>query len=221
VPVTFPRLGRAGRFGNQLWQISGTMVLGDGDVSFPAWPYAWWFRFPDVFDGREGPDAADLSGLPRGRAEYLQEARYIHPRMRVWLEPSDAAEGIVERLVASYEPATATAVHVRRGDYADGNRGHGMLGADWYLANWPDGRVLVFSDDPDWCAANLPGEVVREPEVESWLTMARCRAHVISNSSFAWWAAWWAGGPVTYPVPWFTGLPYGDMFPDGWNGVGR
>jgi len=22
-----------------------------------------------------------------------------------------------------------------------------------------------------------------------------------------------------YPVPWFTGLPYGDMFPTEWQGV--
>lgn len=219
--MTFPRLGRAGRFGNQLWQISGTMVLGDGDVSLPAWEYGWWFRFPDVFDGRDGTDAAVLSGLPAGRSEYLQEARFVHPGMRAWLEPSDAAQGILTRLMATYEPATAAAVHVRRGDYAQAWRGHGMLEADWYLGNWPDGRVLVFSDDPDWCAANLPGEVVREPEVQSWLTMARCRAHVISNSTFAWWAAWWAAGPVVYPVPWFTGLDYGDMFPDGWTGAGR
>jgi hypothetical protein len=129
----------------------------------PGVGVCWWFRFPDVFDGRDGTDAADLSGLPKGRAEYLQEGRFVHPGMRAWLEPSDAAQAIVARLVATYEPATASAVHVRRGDYADGNRGHGMLEADWYLSNWPDGRVLVFSDDPDWCAEHLPGEVVREP----------------------------------------------------------
>jgi hypothetical protein len=221
VTVTYEMLGRMGRFGNQLWQISGTMVLGQDDVALPEWSYAWWFRFPPVFTGAQGVDAPALSGLPAGRAEYLQEARFIHPGMRLWLEPSDAAQGIVARLEGIYDPASAAGVHVRRGDYGEAWRGHGLLEADWYLRSWPEGRVLVFSDDPDWCEANLPGQVVREPEVESWLLLARCRAHVISNSTFAWWAAWWAGGPVVYPVPWFTGLDYADMFPDGWTGAGR
>ena len=219
--VTYGLLGRMGRFGNQLWQISATMVLGGDDVALPEWPYEPWFSFPPVFTGAKGEDASVLSGLPVGQREYLQEARFIHPGMRGWLEPSEPAQRILERLEGIYEPMGAAAVHVRRGDYMEAWRGHGPLPASWYRDNWPYGRVLVFSDDPDWCEVNLPGQVVREPEIESWLLLARCRQNLISNSSYAFWAAWWAGGPVTYPRPWFTELYYGEPFPDFWTPARR
>jgi hypothetical protein len=55
---------------------------------------------------------------------------------------------------------------------------------------------IVFSDDLDWCAANLP-DCVPAPKVnraEEHLTlMSLCRRHIIANSTFSCWGAALAG----------------------------
>jgi hypothetical protein len=224
--ITFERLGQAGRFGNQLWQVIGTLGLArrlGRDVSLPAWEYARWFNFPDVFHGAQGEDAVGLCGLPPSRAVYMQELSLIEPvagEVAGWLAPSESAQDALREAMKFYAPEGAVAVHVRRGDYLEGWRGHGVLSEDWYRQVWPDGRVLVFSDDYGW-ASRLPGEQVKVGEVEDWLLMAACRSHVIANSSYSWWAAFAAGGPTVYPTPWFTGCEFGDMFPERWVGVPR
>jgi hypothetical protein len=225
--ITFRQLGKVGRFGNQLWQVAATFGvanrLGRG-VTLPAWEFERWFRFPQVFDGGEGEDVVALSGLSGSDAIYLQHLPLVAPirgRLQEWLRPSVWGAEQVAGLRDVWKPAGATAVHVRRGDYAEAWRGHGMLDADWYRKVWPEGRVLVFSDDPGWCRENLPGEVVEVGPIQQWLLSAECKAHVISNSTFAWWAAYAAGGPTVYPTPWFTGLAYNDMFPTEWVEVAR
>ena len=223
--ITFPLLGNMGRFGNQLWQIGATFGVADRlgrDVALPVWKFERWFRFPPVFTGAEGEDVVGLSGLSGPDAVYLQHLPLVAPirgSLQKWLRPSVWGAEQVADLRDVWQPADATAVHVRRGDYAEAWRGHGMIPASWYRKVWPEGRVLVFSDDPGWCRDNLPGEVVDAGPTEEWLLSSECKAHVISNSTFAWWAAYVAGGPTVYPVPWFTGLAYGDMFPSEWQGV--
>ena len=222
--ITFRQLGQVGRFGNQLWQIAATLGVAKSlgrDVALPAWEFERWFCFPSVFTGAQGDDVVPLSGLSGEYAIYLQHLPLVAPirdSLQEWLRPSVWGAEQVAGLRDVWRPADATAVHVRRGDYAEEWRGHGMIPASWYERVWPEGRVLVFSDDPEWCRENLPGEVVDVGPIEQWLLSAECKAHVIANSTFAWWAAYVAGGPTVYPVPWFTRLPYGDMFPSEWVG---
>lgn len=227
--LTYRALGGNGRLGNQLWQVASTLGLAKAhghEARLPPWRYQDAYRFPArLFNGPSGHEATDLAGfIPESQRPYLQDLRCIEPvqdELRRWLRPSERACRALDPLVEAHDPASATAVHVRRGDYAETWRGHGMLDRDWYLARWPAGRVLVFSDDPEWCRGNLPGEVVHVEDWIDWHLMAMCKAHVISNSTFAWWAAWIAGGPTTYPDPWFTGLPYGELFPPAWTGEPR
>ena len=54
-----------------------------------------------------------------------------------------------------------------------------------------------FSDDIEWCKANLPGADIRYVDwnqgSESYLDMylmSRCKHNVVSNSTFSMWAAW-------------------------------
>lgn len=60
-----------------------------------------------------------------------------------------------------------------------------------------DCRFLVFSDtsqDVSWCRANIHGEQISfargDSDLEDFATMSACDHHIISNSTFSWWAAW-------------------------------
>jgi hypothetical protein len=132
------------------------------------------------------------------------------------------------------DPGTV-AVHVRRGDYLEpANRAiFGVCEPDYYRAALALMRARldrphfhVFSDDPTWCRATFrdPDVVVastpdRDPAADL-LAMARCRHHVLANSSFGWWGAWLgarADSIVIAPIPWYTEAPrVGDLLPASW-----
>jgi hypothetical protein len=124
---------------------------------------------------------------------------------------------------------------VRRSDLLEpANRAiFGLCEIDYYAAALELmrarlGRPLfhIFSDDPDWCRATFRDSdivVVSKPNgdaVDDLLAMARCRHHVIANSSFGWWGAWLgarADSIVVAPVPWFSEAPLAsDLLPSSW-----
>lgn len=108
--------------------------------------------------------------------------------------------------------------------------------------------VLITTDDPDWCTRNaehlgapdLPRVVhrgvVRPKEQDpayateparDWVDLmlaASCDAHVMSNSTFAWWGAFLSGNPFpVYPTYWYgdslhrAGFDPALLFPAGWG----
>ncbi len=113
------------------------------------------------------------------------------------------------------DPDTA-AIHVRRGDYvtdAAAAATNGALGISYYeaareeLARRGLRRVMWFSDDVAWVREHLAGpeDVWCEPGLTKTdgaeiVLMAACRARVIANSSFSWWAGW-LGAPATSDRP--------------------
>lgn len=216
--LTFSKLGVSGRLGNQLWQIMSTVGIADGmSVNFPRWNYSAWFQFPDFFNDIPGDDVADTHD------DYLQDVAYVqHVRhlAKQWIRPSVRARRVLSPLIKEHDPSSASAVHVRRGDYAEEWRGHGMLSKEWYLEHWPEGRVLVFSDDPDWCRDNLPGTVVHVQDWVDLLLISMTRKMLISNSSFAWWAAYISDAEVTAPTPWFLNADM-NVYADWWKVVPR
>lgn len=101
----------------------------------------------------------------------------------------------------------AVAIHVRRGDYVTNSEAtgfHGVIPLSYYkdsiaitMAKFPDATFFIFSDDQEWCRANLALEksyfVDHNLVDNSWedlVLMSKCRHHIIANSSFSWWAAW-------------------------------
>jgi hypothetical protein len=141
----------------------------------------------------------------------------------------------------------AISVHVRRGDYVDApdvRRVHGLLDVEYYrraLAivdglHGRSNRVYLFSDDMDAATSLLdfvaPERLVPVPgnpefPWEDMMLMARCRHHVIANSSFSWWGAWLDPRPdktVIAPRQWFSPLELRrqntcDLLPAGWIAV--
>jgi hypothetical protein len=178
---------------------------------------------------------------------YFQSERYfssIAGSLRGWFSPGEplgrAAAATLVQIERSRLPIS---VHVRRGDYL--NRGtveyHGILGESYYreaLARLEaradqDAELFVFSDDaaaaeqvlnfvPKSRLVHVRGDPERPWEDMS--LMARCRHHVIANSSFSWWGAWLNHSPdkiVVAPRTWFAPTELskrntGDLYPPGW-----
>ncbi len=128
-------------------------------------------------------------------------------------------------LAEAIAAVNAVSLHVRRGDYVSDpatNRYHGICSPDYYqravdyiTARAGVPHLFVFSDDQQWTRANLRFEVpvtfvgANPPDCgyRDMQLMARCRHHIIANSSFSWWGAWLNPSPekiVVAPQQWFS-----------------
>lgn len=179
---------------------------------------------------------------------YFQSEHYfidIANRLRDSFRPREAlgapAQASADLIARSELPVS---VHIRRGDYvksAETARVHGSMGAAYYRKALSvlqgllgaSMTIFVFSDDPVEAEAVLdfvPREqlvhVRGDPDRpwEDMALMARCRHHVIANSSFSWWGAWLNPSPekvVIAPREWFTPGELRqrntcDLYPPGW-----
>lgn len=116
-------------------------------------------------------------------------------------------------------------LHIRRGDYVNNPFYVDLTKTNYYenaTALFPEENFLVFcadrqegSDDVQdqkWCINfmdNLGLEGRYEmffgsDEVEDFNAMASCKAHIMANSSFSWWAAYLGHGKVIAPKEWYT-----------------
>jgi hypothetical protein len=125
------------------------------------------------------------------------------------------------------------AIHVRRGDYVPLKESFGLLDRQYYLAaiekakqNFDYNKVWVFSDDIEMARKVLQdmsdlifieSPVFSNP-VESLILMSKCQSFIISNSTFAWWAATLnSKNHVIYPKPWFKDSEYSkDLYVPKW-----
>jgi hypothetical protein len=149
------------------------------------------------------------------------------------LEPQNAT------FAAAIDAVNSISLHVRRGDYVNDpttNRYHGVCSLEYYrqAVEYIKARVaaphlFVFSDDHEWCRkqmdfglpttfvdANSPDRGYRDMQL-----MARCRHHIVANSSFSWWGAWlstWPEKIVIAPRRWFASSEHDtrDLIPERW-----
>ncbi len=181
------------------------------------------------------PDNSYLDGYFQSEGYFADRADQI----RSDLEPPPPSEAD-RSVLAAMDATTPVSVHVRRGDYVESEKLGRLFGtceppyyreAAALIAGRVGGPVtfFVFSDDPDWAAANLdlgfPTVVVDHngPEAghHDMRLMAACRHHVIANSSFSWWGAWLNDRPdkiVVAPRTWFKSGRWDDsaLVPDAW-----
>jgi hypothetical protein len=147
---------------------------------------------------------------------YFQSLFYLLPRddeilseLSLW----NVATPEIEANARAMAGERSVSVHVRRGDALVN---HGERLPDWqpgHLAYFEHAMQLmrkkldrptffVFSDDIEWCkqaaifgndcefvAANGFGD---NPAIDL-LLMSNCRHHIVTNSSYSWWAAWMTG----------------------------
>lgn len=130
----------------------------------------------------------------------------------------------------------AVSLHVRRGDYvsnANAHSFHGICSMEYYdravntiTTKHPDVALFVFSDDLDWCKANLkynlPITFVKTDNAHSDMyLMSLCKHNIIANSSFSWWGAWlnaYANKIVIAPKQWLAdpNVNTKDIIPQSW-----
>lgn len=92
------------------------------------------------------------------------------------------------------------------------------------IAKFPKDEFIVFSDDVEWCRekwghlANF--EISELSEIEEMNKMASCKAHIIANSSFSWWAAWlcprYPDNKVIAPKEWYADGTDRTICPEHW-----
>lgn len=125
------------------------------------------------------------------------------------------------------------AIHIRRGDYIGNESAHPNLSETEYcttamsmleflidfkhpnhLQTNKSMNYIVFSDDIAWCKNRFNSFenfyfVEGNSDIVDLFLMAKCKHHIIANSSFSWWAAWLAknmfktDGITIAPKTWF------------------
>lgn len=145
---------------------------------------------------------------------YIQDEKYFAP----YQEEIRAlyGEGIT--------PIDMVSIHVRRGDYVNNSFYVDLSQTDYYdqaMSSFQKEKFLVFSDDIEWCKQQ---ELFKEcefsegkTEIEDLNLMAGCKAHIIANSSFSWWAAFISGNKTVAPRNWFTDGHQRISLPESWN----
>lgn len=246
---TYKNLGTHGALGNQMWEIASTAGIAmkcGANFLFPKWEYQPYFNIPSGFFSDSLPLECDLSG------NYLQDLAYFSDRSRIvkkFFDPSKLSEKEIRSQFKGIDFSEYVAVHVRRGNNLGIQEFHPVQPISYYeeaLDLIGGAKLIVFSDDLDWCRQQEIFEnaifgfgVPREIDVYSLtgekplaldtaafdlLTMAKCRYHVISNSTFSWWAAYLAKSDmVVYPKNWYGPMVEADyslmVKGLGWNGI--
>lgn len=172
-------------------------------------------------------------------AEYKKELKEIFQPYE-WNWSNRSQETLNHILEAGSRSVFLT---VRRTDYVN-NPYHGILDMDYYntaldtIASKVGGNltVFVFSDEPEWCEANLKLEYrqviagnfdrtikphLGREDVELYL-MRNCQHAVLANSSYSWWGSWLGksdeSGLVVAPKQWFLSdkADSRDIVPERW-----
>ncbi|MFI5735119.1 alpha-1,2-fucosyltransferase [Kribbella sp. NPDC051587] len=245
--LTYP-LGTMGRLGNQLFQLTSTVWLGNQHGLRPRFGSR---RLAAYFDLDEAlftsplmlSDATDSRTLVSADvepeiAEYLQSAEFWgrdrdFARDLLRPKPSLASEAHAVLEGAGVEPGQFCSIHVRRGDYLDYPGKFPVAGSDYVRdaleALQVDNEILIFSDDPHWCSTEL-APLLPDARVASaglpatdLIAMSLAAQLVIANSSFSWWAAYLAGHDrVACPATWFgpeVSVPGDHLQLAGWHRV--
>jgi hypothetical protein len=173
---------------------------------------------------------------------YWQSERYFDDIADVLRREFSAPSGPDsenQQLQNQIDAVNAISLHVRRGDYVSNpttNKYHGTCTIDYYRealnlmrSRVGDPKLFVFSDEVDWARTNLDFDL---PTVfvtannsgrgyRDMLLMARCRHHILANSSFSWWGAWLNPSKakiVIAPRNWFASedICTKDLIPESW-----
>jgi hypothetical protein len=232
--ITFSFIGNYGRLGNQMFQyaaIIGIAKKNGYDYCFPLknTELPKWFNItakdalyqcqqahletfayePAVF---ELPDNIDYSG-------YFQSEKYFQHCSNFIRNEYTFKDEIKQKVDQWFGDKEYISVHVRRGDYLTIQNIHPVQPIEWYqkaMEAFPNKKFLFFSDDLEWCRHAFPANEFScfSNEGEDMYAMSKCSGHIITNSSFSWWAAWLSGKKTIAPKTWF-----GPEGPQDWQDI--
>lgn len=168
---------------------------------------------------------------------YFQSWKYFDHHRNFIVKLFSPPPGILKYLSKKYhhiinDPNTVS-IHIRTYNKEDPSHSVYCLNGVEYIKAamryFPiDARYIVFSDDIDWCKANLSeltsniSFIEGEGYLNDFYLQSLCKNNIISNSSFSWWAAYINKNEykkVIVPGHWFqpsTGLSTEDLSPPDW-----
>lgn len=244
--VTFNALGRMGRLCNSMFQIAGTIGVArrnNAKFGFPKWRnYDHRDRFGSsedidlqkyfvnplpLYDGPELPDHFVHWGF---RNVKLTESVSLsgHMQSQKFFDHALAEVRWYFRMKDEPPQNDYVAIHVRRGDYDD--HYHPRIPESYYraaMAEFPDRKFLVFSDDIQACK-EMFGSQVEYSEgrdyLEDFKLLKRCHSFIIANSTYSSMAAVLGDAQdknVIAPRPWFgsgyTEITGEDIYGSDWK----
>lgn len=215
--------------------------------------YQWARRMTTAgrcrYDDRRGfspefldlPDNTYLHGVWQSEKYPASCANLLRLHFSFRYPPQPAVEAMARRI---REGGPSIAVHFRRGDYvrnATFREEIGVLDMRYYQRavarmreRHPQAVLYLFSDDIDAVEREFhpPGPHCFVRATQPWHAydkirlMSLCDHAILSNSTFAWWAAWLNPSVtkiVMAPDPWLAGRPgeLPDIVPVGWERLPR
>lgn len=126
-----------------------------------------------------------------------------------------------QHILNKIEATNSVCVHIRRGDYVgnsvfnNSELDYFYTSADYIGKRTTSPHFFIFSDDPEWCKANVKFDydatvvdydTENEKFKEDLQLMSSCTHFIMSASSFSWWAVWLSNQKdhiVIAPQPWF------------------
>ena len=212
--ITFSKLGKFGRLGNQLFQIAATIGIAksnDHSYIFPEWEYSRYFRnklptgclpktkkikqkHPWYYPIKIGPGNFDLEGFFQSEDFFTAESTVI----RKYFQPVKELEQNLNNKYGDILQKNTCSIHLRRGDYLKFRHSYPPLPVSYYQSAMnqfsKETLFVIFSDDIEWCKNNFPFRntffIENESEINDLFLMSKCKNHIIANSSFSWWGAW-------------------------------
>jgi len=183
-------------------------------------------RFPFEYVDYEIRDNSTVDGF------FQSEKYFNHNReevLKIFKKPDTITE-YIEKKYNNILSGNTVSLHVRRGDYLKFPNHHKVLTLDYYdkaLSFFKDDfKIIVFSDDIEWCKQNLNNKVDHfiegEKDYIELYMMSLCKNNIISNSSFSWWGAWLnenENKKIIAPKEWFgPAIQHNtnDIIPDNW-----
>lgn len=130
-----------------------------------------------------------------------------------------ASDSESDDLLLQLSNSESVAIHVRRGDYC-GDEYYAVCSPNYYAKainqirqQIESPQFFIFSDDPEWCRKEFEGDDVtivqlalsKDFILNDMKLMSRSKHNIISNSSYAWWAAYLNKNPsqrVIMPERW-------------------
>lgn len=184
---------------------------------------------PEILDLREGY----LHG-------YWQSEKYFKDIRKELLMDFQFPQCLNNRnkeILRTVEATNSVSVHIRRGDYLQGEENYNYFGEvcsleyyqnamEYFRTKLENVSFFIFSNDMEWSRENLKGNdcfyIDWNNGIEDYLDMylmSKCKHNIIANSSFSWWGAWLNENTqkqVIVPIRWFNKYSAEDTICDTW-----
>lgn len=168
---------------------------------------------------------------------YFQSEKFFAHCHSLIREQFEFKQNVIDQVIEKYPQIySSLSVHIRRGDYITQPNHHPVLPINYYnkILNEIEENyeyIFIFSDDINWAKKNFIGdkyifpEYIENNDLFSFVLMSLSKDHIISNSTYSWWAAWlnknnnkkvYCPNHNNWFGPAYEHLNTKDIFPENW-----